>query len=239
MLGAPLTRFMIPLRLQDWRPKLPMNPPGVRPFSDAAGSEVEGGWRFCSRLKDRPLLLAIQELTGWKSKPNFAPARDGGGSSPPGRAPTATKSLDGTTRVRLHKLMRQRAGIYLTMTAMALSWPLHIGQGCYAAGELIGDYFAPHKDHVLFWIPMCAAGGFFMMVLITGVFCHYRWAMYLSALVFLTGLWPLATFCPHPSRDWRFHIYDWLLWVGLAGLFLLSAWYLLWVARHEKPSIKG
>ena len=74
-----------------------------------------------------------------------------------------------------------------------------------------------------------------MMFLIVGVFLRYRWAMYLSALVFLGGVATVASFLPRPSIDWTFHLFDWLLCLSLAGLFLLSACYLFWLARHTNP----
>src|SRR5689334_8321300 len=106
--------------------------------------------------------------------------------------------------------MKQRLGIWLTVVAMGLTWPLHIGAASFALTELIGDFFAPHQDHLLLWFPIAGAGLVFMMFLIVGVFLRYRWAMYLSALVFLGGVATVASFLPRPSIDWTFHLFDWL-----------------------------
>ena len=138
--------------------------------------------------------------------------------------------------VRHSERMRQRLGIWLTVVAMGLTWPLHIGAASLALTELVGDSFAPGQGpHLLFWFPIAGAGLVVMMFLIVGIFSRYRWAMYLSALVFLGGVLNVTSFFPHLSVDWTFHLFDWLLCFSLTSLFLLSACYLFWVARHTRP----
>lgn len=132
--------------------------------------------------------------------------------------------------------MKQRLGIYFTVVAMVLTWPLHIGFASFVLTESIGEFFAPGKDHILLWAPICAAGVGFLVFLIVGMLARHRRDLYLSAFVFLSGLWALARFFPHPTADWTIHIYAWILCIGLGVLLILSASYLLWLARQTKSA---
>jgi len=129
--------------------------------------------------------------------------------------------------------MRQRIGTYFVVAALLLTWPLHIGALSYLLAELVGDFFAPHEDHILFWFPIAAAGGAFAILLAAGILLRRGWASYVSAIVLLGGLASVSRCFPRPSRDWTLHIYDWILCIGLAALCVLSAAYLLWLARYS------
>jgi hypothetical protein len=130
--------------------------------------------------------------------------------------------------------MRHPLGLYLVTVAFVLTWPLHIGAATFALAEMVGEYFAPHKDHVLFWFASLPIGGLLTLLLIIGVFMRQRVAFYVSAFVLLGGLWTLSRFA---VRD----AYDWLIEIALALLLVLSALYLIWRSRHlrifshEKP----
>jgi hypothetical protein len=128
--------------------------------------------------------------------------------------------------------MKQRLGIIFTLIAMVLTWPLHIGAASFVLAESIGEFIAPGKDYVLLWLPICGAGIGFLVFLIVGLLARRRRDLYLSAFVFLSGLWIVARSFPHPSADWTIHIYDWILCIGLGVLLILSASYLIWLARH-------
>src|SRR5690606_9691932 len=84
--------------------------------------------------------------------------------------------------------VRNRIGTYLVVAALILTWPLHIGAFSYLVTELVGDFIAPHEDHVLFWFPIAAGGGVLVIALAAGIFMRYRWALYASAVVLLGGL---------------------------------------------------
>jgi hypothetical protein len=134
--------------------------------------------------------------------------------------------------------VRNRIGTYLVVAALILTWPLHIGAFSYLVTELVGDFIAPHEDHVLFWFPIAAGGGVLVIALAAGIFMRYRWALYASAVVLLGGLVTVGRFFPRPSRDWTLHLYDWILCIGLAALCVMSAAYLLWLARSSQVPSK-
>ena len=129
--------------------------------------------------------------------------------------------------------MRQPLGAYLVMVAFVLTWPLHIGAATFLLAEKVGEYFEPHKDHILFWFATLPLAGLLTVLLIVGVFMHRRVAFYGSAFAFWGGLRTLSRFAIHDA-------YDGLFEFGIALLLLLSALYLIWRARqlrtfsHEK-----
>jgi hypothetical protein len=130
--------------------------------------------------------------------------------------------------------MKQRIGIYFVIAAFVLTWPFHVGAASFLLAEAIGNFFAPHQDHILFWLPIAAIGGIFTILLIINLLRKRKMALYTTAVLFLAGVGTLSIFFPHPSIDWTFHIYDWILCVGLAVLFILSAIYLFWIAVGQK-----
>lgn len=134
--------------------------------------------------------------------------------------------------------MKPRLGIYFVVVVIMLTSPFHLFWASAVLSEWIGEFYVPGQDHIFFWFPAAGLGGLFMMFLIIGMLSRYRWAMYSSALVLLSGLWPLIGFFPRPSIDWTIHIYDWILCIGLTLLLLLSAWYLFWVAGRMRPPPK-
>ena len=128
--------------------------------------------------------------------------------------------------------MRQRLGIYFAVTALVLTWPLHIGAASYLLTVLVGECFAPHQDHLLLWFPFAAAGGGLMILLVAGILLHRQWALYASALVSLSGLYALCGFSLRSAYDWVFE-------TALALLFLVTAFYLWWTARHTGRGLNG
>ena len=123
--------------------------------------------------------------------------------------------------------MRPRLGIYFVVVAFVLTWPLHLGAASFVLTELVGELFAPHKDHLLLWFLFGAIGGALMILLIVGVLMRKRLALYLAALVLFGGIWTLSTF---PLKS----AYDWVFEIALAALLLLSGFYLCWAARHTR-----
>jgi hypothetical protein len=121
--------------------------------------------------------------------------------------------------------MRNPLGIYLVVVVFLLTWPLHMGAACFVTAESIGEYFEPHKDHLLFWLGSLPVGGLVTLLLVVNIFIHRRFAFYVSSFVFLGGLLTLS----------RFHIrdaYDWVFEIALAILLLVSAFYLIWRVRY-------
>jgi hypothetical protein len=121
--------------------------------------------------------------------------------------------------------MRHPLGIYLVTVIFLLTWPLHIGAACFLAAESIGEYFEPHKDHLLFWFGSLPIAGLITLLLVIGIFMRRCFAFYVSAWVFLGGLWTLSQFHIHDA-------YDWIFKIALAVLLVLSAFYLLWRGKH-------
>lgn len=121
--------------------------------------------------------------------------------------------------------MRHPLGLYFVTAAFLLTWPLHIGAATFVLAEMVGEYFSPHEDHLLFWFASLPIGGLLTLLLIIGVFSRRRVAFYISAIVLLGGLWTLRRFSVYLAADW-------LIVHALRLLLVLSALYFLWRSRH-------
>ena len=134
--------------------------------------------------------------------------------------------------------MKRPLALYLVAAAFLLTWPVHIGAATFMFSHVVGEFFAPNKDHILFWFATLQVGLLVTFLLIVGMFMNRRFAYYLTAMVLFGGLWTLSRYSVRDSYDRVFEI---VFKVAVAMLLVLSASYLLWRARyltiysHKKP----
>jgi hypothetical protein len=82
---------------------------------------------------------------------------------------------------------------------------------------------------------LTSAGGGVTILLAVGILVRYRLSLHVSAVLMLGGLATLSRTFPPLGRDWVLRMDEWIACVSLTLLLVLSAAYLLWLARNSGP----